>query len=89
MFVIKTSTVFVLELEMTLGGSVVKGGDDAFLVDDAHTLGTHFKGNPHALFGDVELLGLEVGGEGTFGVDAGVGHVIATDHFLTGNFTNL
>ena len=89
MFVIKTSTVFVLELEMTLGGSVVKGGEDAFLVDDAHTLGTHFEGNPHALFGDVELLGLEVGGEGTFGVDAGVGHVIATDHFLTGNFTNL
>ena len=89
MFVIKTSTVFVLELEMSLGGSVVKGGEDAFLVDDAHTFGAHLEGNPHVLFGDVELLGVEVGGEGTFGVDTGVGDIIATNHFLTGNFTNL
>ncbi len=89
MFVIKTSTVFVLELEMTLGGSVVKGGEDAFLVDDAHTLGTHFKGNPHALFGNVELLGLEVGRESALGVDAGVRNIVSADDMLAGNFTNL
>ena len=74
---------------MALCCSVLKGGKDAFLVDDAHALGTHFKGDPHILFGDVEFLGLEVGGEGTFGVDTGVGNVVATDHFFTSNFTNL
>ena len=74
---------------MALSGCIVKSGEDAFLVDDTHTLGTHFEGNPHTFFGDVEFLGLEVGGEGTFGVDAGVGDVVATNHFLTGNFTNL
>ena len=89
MFVIKTSTVFVLELEMSLGGSVVKGGEDAFLIDDAHAFGTHFEGNPHALFGNVELFGMEVGGEGAFGVNAGVGNVITTDHSFTSNFANL
>ena len=86
---IKTVLSSGLELQVTLGGSIVEGGKDAFLVDDAHAFGTDFKGNPHAFFGDVELLGLEVGGEGTFGVNAGVGHIVTTNHFLSGNFTNL
>ncbi len=74
---------------MSLGGSVVEGGDDALLVDDAHAFGRDLQGDPHVLFGDVELLGLQVGAEGTFGVDARVRHVVAHDHFLSGDFTFL
>ena len=74
---------------MTLGGSIVEGGKNAFLVDDAHAFSTHFEGNPHILFGNVELFGMEVWGEGAFGENAGVGNVITTDHSFTSNFANL
>ena len=78
-----------LEHQVSLGGSVVEGGDDTLLVDDAHAFGRDLQGDPHVLFGDVELLGLQVGAEGTFGVDARVLHVVAHDHFLSGDFTFL
>jgi hypothetical protein len=79
--------VFILELQVTLSSCIVQSGKDAFLIDDTHAFGTDFQSNPHILFGNVELLGLQVGGEGAFGVDAGVRNVVAHDHFLTGNFT--
>jgi len=60
----------MLELKVTLCGCIFDGSKDAFLVDDAHTLGTDLQRNPHILFVDVEFFGLQVGGEGTFGVDA-------------------
>ena len=78
-----------LEHQVTLGGSVVEGGDDAFLVDDAHAFGRDFQGDPHILLGDVELLGLQVGAEGAFGMDARVRHIVAHDYFLSGDFTFL
>ena len=74
---------------MSLGGSIVEGGYDAFFVDDAHAFGRHFKGNPHILFGDVEFFGLQVGGKGAFGVDTRVRYVVAHDYFLAGDFTFL
>lgn len=74
---------------MSLCGCIVQGGDDAFLVDDTHAFGRHLQGNPHVLFGDVEFLGLQVGGEGALGVDARVGHVVSNDYFLAGDFTFL
>ena len=74
---------------MSLSGGIVKGCKNAFLVNDAHAFGTHFEGNPHILFRNIELLGLKIRGEGTFGVDTGMGNVVTTNHFLTSNFTNL
>lgn len=74
---------------MALGGGIVKGSNNAFLVDDTHTFGRDFQGNPHILFGNVEFLGLQVGGKGAFSVDARVRYVVAHDHFLSGDFTFL
>ena len=78
-----------LELEMSFGGSVLDGCENALLVDNAHTLGRDLHGNPHVLLGNVELLGLQVGSKGSLGMDAGMGHVVARYHFLTGDFTLL
>ena len=74
---------------MSLSGGILQSSYDTFFVDDAHTLGRNLESDPHSLFGDIELLGLEVGGESALGVDAGVGNVIARNHMLAGNFTNL
>ena len=79
----------VLEDEVSLGGGIVEGGYDALLVDDAHAFGRNFQRDPHILFGNVELLGLQVGSKGAFGVDAGVRHVVAHDDFLTCDFAFL
>ena len=73
---------------MSLSGGVLEGSEDAFLVDDAHAFGRYLEGDPHILFGDVELLGLEVGCEGALSVDARVGYVVAGDDVLAGDFTN-
>ena len=77
-----------LEFEVSLSLGISKSSDNALLVDDAHTLSRDLEGDPHILFGDIEFLGLEVGGKGTLGVDAGVRNVVANNHFLTSNFTN-
>ena len=74
---------------MALGGGIVEGGDDALLVDDAHAFGRNLQRDPHILFGNVEFLGLQVGGEGAFGVDTRVRHIVAHDYFLAGDFTLL
>ena len=78
-----------LELEMSFGGSVLDGIEDTLLVDDAHTLGRNFQRDPHILFGNVELLGLQVGHKFSFGMDTRVGNVVSADDVLSCNFTNL
>ena len=78
-----------LELQMSLSGSIFQGSHYAFLVDYTHTLCRDLECNPHILFGDIELLGLEVGSKRAFRMDTRMRDIIATYHFLACNFTNL
>ncbi len=82
-------TTSLLELEMSFCGSVLDSGEYTLLVDDTHTFGRNLHSYPHILFGNVELLGLQVRSEFSLGMDTRVGNVVSSNHVLSGNFTNL
>ena len=86
---LKSNAFNVVIVEISLLGGLQQGGVEAEFVDGAETLGGNGQGNPHFLFGPVELLGEEVHVEFTLGATLRVRNVVTCHGSFARDLTHL
>ncbi len=86
---LKSNAFNVVFCNISLFGGLHQCGVEAEFVDGAQTLGGNVQGNPHFLFGPVELLGEEVHVEFTLGTTFRVRNVVTCHGSFARDLTHL
>lgn len=82
------SVLFGLQFQKAVGFGIQQAGHNALLVDILDALGRNTQGNPSVFFGNIKLLGLQIGIELATGLDVGMRNAVSANHLFSCYFTN-